>query len=303
MSGEPVTGFSPVPDCIRDDIDVLAAIVFGAVWRYGRQTSGTCTASVEKIAERAGLGLTATRVRLTKLAENGWIIAKERTGQPTVYRDAGRWVVTMVGQEADATPPRNGEVPHRETVGVASTPPRNGDLPHREAVTKILSKKQEQDIAADAASASPMTSIASAEAITVSPQPIPPSPPTEVDDRWSPARSAFALDLEGRAGAWRSKAGKPLHPYGQLTGVFGDYCNDDPDTVVVTWHRYVAAMKAQKMKDGRPVWSIIRKANVIEQAGRWLADGGATGPVVDLPPGHSIDPVTGRRSVNWRLAR
>lgn len=167
--------------------------------------------------------------------------------------------------------------------------------------TQEQEQEQEQDIAANAAPASPMTSIPSTEAVAVAPSSPIRQASAEIDNRWHPAYSAQALDLEGRAAAWRSKVGKPLHPYGQLTGVIGEHCNDDPAAVVEAWRRFVAAMKVQTMRDGRSVWSIIRKSNVVEQVGRWLADGG--GVAEDLGPGRYRDPVTGRLVVDWRVAR
>lgn len=299
MSGGTFVGFTPAPDCIRDDIDALAALVFGAVYRFSQQGKGTCTASVESIAKRVGIGPTAARVRLGKLVEGGWLIALETPGRPTTYRDAGKWTVKIVGENDDSTPTRNVALPQRETGRSACTPTRNGGVPQREALPKILPKILEQDIAAGAAPASLMTNIPSAQAVTVSPP-----TPAEDDGRWDSTQSTFALDLEGRAAAWRSKTGRPLHPYGQLTGVIGGYCNDDPHTASVVWGRFVAQMKAAKMRDGRPVWSIIRKANVIEQVGRWLADGGADGTTAeDLGPGRYRDPVTGRLVVNAWVAR
>lgn len=301
MSANTFVGFTPAPDCIRDDIDALAALVFGAVYRFGQQERGVCTASVVTIAKRVGIGQTATRVRLVKLVAGGWLSAHETPGHPTTYRDSGKWTVKIVGSNDDLTPTRGVALPQREAEGYSLTPTRGGGVPQREALPKILSKIQEQD-AACAAPASAMTSIPSTEAIAVSPLPRQSPPSTdEGDNRWHPAYSAQALDLEGRAAAWRSKAGKPLHPYGQLTGVIGEHCNDDPVAVVETWRRFVGAMKAQTMRDGRPVWAIIRKANVVEQVGRWLADGG--GIAEDLGPGRYRDPVTGRLVVDWRVAR
>lgn len=145
------------------------------------------------------------------------------------------------------------------------------------------------------AAPSPMQTTQSAHAVEI----FPPSTPTA--SPWMPLALTMASDLEGRPGAARTKAGTIAAFYGQLVGVFGAKCNDDPTASADSWRRFVSAMKSQRMKDGRPVWSIIRKSNVLEQAGRWLADN-APGSV-DLPPGHSIDPVTGRRSVNAWVAQ
>lgn len=156
---------------------------------------------------------------------------------------------------------------------------------------------EEEDIcdAATAAVAAPMLTTQSAHALDVD---APPSTPTS--SPWLPLASTMAGDLEGRPSAARTKAGTITAFYGQLVGVFGAKCNDDPAEAAATWRRFVTAMKTQRMKDGRPVWSIIRKSNVLEQAGRWLADD--NGQAEGLRPGYAIDPETGRLYVaDWSL--
>lgn len=114
-----------------------------------------------------------------------------------------------------------------------------------------------------------------------------PSHAAQPAGRWDATMSAMADDLEGRSSAWKTRTGKPAAVYGQLVGTFGAKCNDDPNVVTATWARFVVEMKAEKLRDGRAVWAIIRKANVVEQAGRWLADnagrGGASNVVVVQP--------------------
>lgn len=114
----PLSGFTPAPDCIRDDIDPLAAIVFGVVWRFTQLDRRQCDATVETIASRAGLGTTATRDRLRLLTDRGWITSEVQPGHPTVYRDAGRWVLRIVGEDTTATRGVGGG--QREALGGAT---------------------------------------------------------------------------------------------------------------------------------------------------------------------------------------
>jgi len=126
-----IQGFTPVPDAIRDDIDILAAIVFGRVWRYC-QENGVCYASLDTLAQRCGIGATATRERLRQLEERGWLTREQRNGTTARYRDTGKWSIKVVGgatTEAD-TPTAD--------VGGATA---DVGVPQREALGKI----QEQD--------------------------------------------------------------------------------------------------------------------------------------------------------------
>lgn len=126
MTTQTFAGFTPVPDCIRDDLDLLAAMVFGAVWRFSQLERGQCDASLESIAERAGLGTTTTRIRLRKLTAGGWIVSIERPGKPTVYRDAGRWQLQVVGADTE---------PQREALPSERTPtPR---VAHKKAPQRL----------------------------------------------------------------------------------------------------------------------------------------------------------------------
>lgn len=131
-----VKGYTPVPDAVRDDLDVLAAVVFGRVWRYCQQ-NGVCFASVERLAEECGLSATTTRERLRSLEEHGWLRRETRKGKTTVYRDAGRWTVEVVGREVTPTADVGGAT---ADVGV----------PQREALPKKQVKKQTKSTTADA---------------------------------------------------------------------------------------------------------------------------------------------------------
>lgn len=160
LDHDTVAGFTPSPDCIRDDIDVVAANVFGAVWRFSKGQRGQCDATLATISKRAGYGTTATRMRLRLLVERGWIVEECRKGRPTVYRDSGRWVLKVVGEDTDTPTPRVGPRRKRQREALPSggdpnasrwppqrlalPPPTAGvGLPQREALAEDSSFKKE----------------------------------------------------------------------------------------------------------------------------------------------------------------
>lgn len=120
MNDEVFTGFTPVPDCIRDQLGPIPANVFGVVWRFTKRRRGECDARLENIAARAGYGTTTTRSSLRVLAANGWIVEEARKGKPTLYRDAGRWTLAVVGEDAGV-----GETTPTPDVALATQPQRH----------------------------------------------------------------------------------------------------------------------------------------------------------------------------------
>lgn len=142
MSDSPFRGFTPQPDCVRDELDVVAASVFGAVWRFGQMGRGQCDATLETIAERAGYRTTVTRERLRLLEAHGWIRSEARAGRPTVYHDAGRWILSVAGDDQQAKPQRQ-PLPPPQRVALAPqrdalpTPTPAVAPPQRVALPKI----------------------------------------------------------------------------------------------------------------------------------------------------------------------
>lgn len=97
--------YSPVPDCIVEDLGREAALVYGAVWRYCFFSSrGLCDASTASIAKRAGLKDRKTRECLNALVERGWLERVSKPGKPSVLYDSKRWVTH---QDADSAKPKN----------------------------------------------------------------------------------------------------------------------------------------------------------------------------------------------------
>lgn len=245
MSGETFTGFTPAPDCIRDDIDALAALVFGAVWRFGQQAKagGRCTASIPTIAKRVGIGQTAVRARLTLLVARGWLTAEEHIGRPTTYRDSGRWTLQVIGhdtaeplREQESTPSFGDGVwlaPLRETN---PTPPRDEPPPLRETNPKIVL---------------PREGLRKGSANAV--------PPT--------FSSIVLAHMEASiGGASLKEPGGKLKPgIGQMIGLLGSWSADDAAKACRLWDKY-AASKDWTFKGHTSSWPI--------KAGDWYATNG-----------------------------
>lgn len=66
-------GYTPVPDKLVREYDFTTAYAWGKVWRYCRMANGTCTASHETIAKRAGMSRRSLIEKLNVLIEAGYI--------------------------------------------------------------------------------------------------------------------------------------------------------------------------------------------------------------------------------------
>lgn len=53
MGNKVLTNFTPIIDEVADDVGLVAATVFGVVWRYCQMEGACCKASIDAIAERA----------------------------------------------------------------------------------------------------------------------------------------------------------------------------------------------------------------------------------------------------------
>lgn len=85
-------GFTPVIDKVMKDTSLIAAVVFGAMWRYCQMKNGVCQATLEKIGERAGLSRQAVIEHIKKLEETGYIqdMTPELRNRPHTYKDTGK---------------------------------------------------------------------------------------------------------------------------------------------------------------------------------------------------------------------
>lgn len=93
-------------------------------------------------------------------------------------------------------------------------------------------------------------------------------------ERWGPACALFADSLTGNPEGWMGERGKPLALYRNLIGTVGRHVDGDPVKVVTAWRKFESEMRSTVMNDGRPLWSIVSTANVVERIGRWLKEDG-----------------------------
>jgi DNA-binding Lrp family transcriptional regulator len=87
-----VEGFTPVMDNVTKDTSLIAAVVFGSMWRYCQMSNGVCQATLEKIAKRAGLSRQAVIEHIKSLENMGYIEDMTPTlrNRPHTYRDTGK---------------------------------------------------------------------------------------------------------------------------------------------------------------------------------------------------------------------
>lgn len=141
-------GFIPSPDVIRNAHGPIVANVFGVVWMYCQMKGRECYAELGTVAANSGFGTTAVRAALSLLASEGWIVATKRDGRTTVYHDAGRWTMTVIGEEVrqwDTGTPTPRVAHKREPQRHAlPTPTPDVGLPQRHALTNILEEQTTQ---------------------------------------------------------------------------------------------------------------------------------------------------------------
>ena len=87
-----VDGFTPVIDSVVRDVGVMAAVVFGRMWRYCQMKDGICNASMETIAEELNLDRTTVMRHVEALEKAGYILDHSQglRNRPHVYSDTGK---------------------------------------------------------------------------------------------------------------------------------------------------------------------------------------------------------------------
>jgi len=79
--------FTPVIDEVADDVGFVAALVYGAVFRYAQMSSGRCTAAADTIAARINASAKTVRRHLKTLVKEEYLVDKtpKRRNAPHVY--------------------------------------------------------------------------------------------------------------------------------------------------------------------------------------------------------------------------
>lgn len=93
-------GSTPAPDVIRDDCGIMAAVVFGVVWRFCQMEDGVCRAGQSTIATRAGISNASARTHLKALVKAKYL-KSTRNGQGIIYEDTGLVATNALNSSAD----------------------------------------------------------------------------------------------------------------------------------------------------------------------------------------------------------
>jgi DNA-binding Lrp family transcriptional regulator len=87
-----VDGFTPVIDVVVKDTSLMTAVIFGGIWRYCQMQNGVCQSTLEKIAERTGVGRQTVIEHIRVLEQAGYIedTTPDLRNRPHTYRDTGK---------------------------------------------------------------------------------------------------------------------------------------------------------------------------------------------------------------------
>lgn len=114
-----VKGFTPVIDILAQELGLMAAVVYGIVWRYCQMEDHVCTASLDRIAEHANISRRTVERHIKDLCDAGYL--EDRTPgkrhRPHIYADTGRAKITgLLTVEISTT-----ESPENTTENTTST--------------------------------------------------------------------------------------------------------------------------------------------------------------------------------------
>lgn len=72
-----IKNYTPVFDKITKELDPLASLVFGRIWRYSQMEHGHCEASLQTLAIETGISVDTVRRRIETLMEADYLSEKK----------------------------------------------------------------------------------------------------------------------------------------------------------------------------------------------------------------------------------
>lgn len=78
--------YTPVFDDVLDTVGTIPAVIYGVIWRFCQMDSGKCTASLERIASRAGISKGNLKVHIKKLVDTKYLESELSPGKGVTYR-------------------------------------------------------------------------------------------------------------------------------------------------------------------------------------------------------------------------
>lgn len=87
-----VDGFTPIIDSLVDDVGIVAAAVFGRMWRYCQMENGVCHASLGTIADELHLSVRTVIRHSDNLVAKGYLkdTTPDLRNAPHTYADTGK---------------------------------------------------------------------------------------------------------------------------------------------------------------------------------------------------------------------
>ena len=105
-----IKGFTPIIDVLADELGLVPAAIYGAVWRYCQMQNGVCYASLQTLADKLKLNRRTVERHIKSLCESGYLedTTPSLKGIPHTYRDTGRIkIMGLVTTEIGATESTN----------------------------------------------------------------------------------------------------------------------------------------------------------------------------------------------------
>jgi len=87
-----VDGFTPLPDLLVKRYGIIAAAVWGRMWRYCQMADGVCRAALDTIAEELDLSRPTIIKHIETLVADGFLFDKtpDLKNKPHIYVDTGK---------------------------------------------------------------------------------------------------------------------------------------------------------------------------------------------------------------------
>lgn len=156
-----MTSFTPLIDTLVDELGMMPALVYGVVWRYCQMGAGVCYATLDTIAQKAGVSYRTALRHVKALCAAGYLedTTPDLRNRPHIYRNTGKAIVREVVEAAMPQSQSDGQSAMTESQSTMTesqthydreseypvTESEYYDTESHEETIKILSKRQSRD--------------------------------------------------------------------------------------------------------------------------------------------------------------
>lgn len=138
--------FTPVVDCVAQELGMVPALVYGLIWRYCQLDGRVCRASKATLAKHAGIARHTVLRHVEALVRAGYLVdlTPDLKGKPHSYQDTGKAFAGVTESNNTCSPEQHGVLLKATTPVAQSNTKRQETLKENIDTTPVGKAPTEQ---------------------------------------------------------------------------------------------------------------------------------------------------------------